>query len=342
MTGTLAVIEPYQVRSTRYVQIVKLAQRQANVPIYLEQSGRAYLALWPLTTTESNYQASLADRDNNGIQAVCFQEKAGMTEVPVKGWQIESPLTGEYALTIESRNNAGQYALVVNTYSNLALECSLPSTSMFSREQITFSAKLTDGQQMPGNARVMVYLSRPGSDQRQQIALNDNGKDGDASANDGIYSCRRQIGVTAATEPGCWFAQFSADGTSGTHRFRRTAGLYFQHAIPGGSILAAIDEYRWSGDDNQRYLALKVPVRIHQPGRYQLSGIIAKGKQNIAWAKETRQFDRGISYCFLVFPEPEDSQNSATSDPLLAQMQLVSLERMELAGPRRDYRINSN
>ena len=200
-------------RSTRYVRIVKLAGT-SSLPVYLDDSSQAYLALWPLDNDRNDYRIQLNTDRQPDMTVTNLHEKAGLARdvQNLKSLHIERPVAGEYTLTIEqNRSQSREYAMVVNTYGKLTMDYSLSSSNIFNHNKFALFAHLQCEKKPVIGAQVKVSLSRHGSEQKQDVVLHDDGKNGDNKANDGIYTARMKAGRDI-TETGTWFARFYAEG----------------------------------------------------------------------------------------------------------------------------------
>lgn len=347
--------EPHRVVSERYIEFVVLNQGETDkqIDLALEDCKEAYVAVWPLHAASrgEDFEFILDTSQQRGIRAEATgrldsPEFAGLPPV-YKAYKIQSAQRGVYPAQLKVSGSRGArqvYGVVANQEkSELTLTVHLSHDQAFTGTPLSFFAALKYQGQPVTNATVVAQICKEGSGQLTDISLLDDGQKQDSHAADGIYTAQAIVGSEIAREPGPWFIRFHASGNvpGSQHRFQRTASLYFHHAAAAGVIMNPVREYQLNRGKTDQ-LIFKVPVQIQSPGKYRLTGMLIGKKENklrsIAWSMETRQIaDVGEHHYFLTF-HGADIQAAGMAGPYRLDMELFSLDRLELAArSRRHY-----
>lgn len=340
--------DSYRAVSTRYVEFVSLPadQPECNIPIYLEQADRAYVAVWPLhqTTRGDTFQISLDTQGSRSMRVAEnkeFEGDAAEMGVPAGGQclVVDKSERGHYPLhLIAGRSQQKRvYAVVVNAHSELKLHFHLSSLHGFSGMPLDMFAELKDGNTAITGATVTVEVAKEGGKQFDKITLFDNGQNGDAVANDGIYTAHRTVGRDIAKETGCWLLRAFASGTSG-QPFQRSASLYFHHYTTTAKIHAP-EHAQWIENDGQRKLVVSVPVTCEQPGHYRLMGVLSSSAHKpLAWAMTSKQISEAGQLTYkLVFAGEHIGD---IQGPFHLRLDLLSLDTLDLAAEPVEALVN--
>jgi pimeloyl-ACP methyl ester carboxylesterase len=351
--------EAYRAFSTRYIEFIPMSAEKTScdIPVLLEDSEHAHVVVWPLHQMQRGEIFTLA-LDNKGQRGMQISDSKNIemdgTEMSLpQGGQclvIAQATRGEYPLRITTARSAQtrMFAVVVNSESKLTLQFSLSSLYGFDGMPLDICATLRDGTNPITGAQVTVDVAREGSKEFARITLNDDGMNGDARANDGVYATRATIGRNFARETGDWLLRVFASGVNGSgQRFQRSAKVYFQHCQRSGEIHKPVhEEALYDSAHKLTQLGFSVPVAIYQPGRYRLLGTLYVNASDgsltpIAWTMDSRQIANTSQKTYeLMFPG-EDIGN--TSGPFHLKLELFSLDRIEMAAePLEGYWTKSN
>lgn len=353
MQNKVRKTQPHRVETTRYVDFVRITATESSkdFPIFLENSDKAYIAVWPIGKKhqDDSYSITLPTTLVQEHRSLGLSE---MMNLPRRGQVIvvDNPSQGKYSLTLTQKQSLSKvYAILVNTHSKLTLGAQLSRQYGFAGMPLTLSVDLQNDDMPIRGVQVEAHVYKRKPQNRKDIkhfSLKDDGLAGDVRANDGIYTLRKVLGEEIAEKPGQWIVRVAAHGKcprTGS-AFKRSARLSFRHCALRGLIGKPHREYQIR---NRRgkwgHIVFKVPVHVYEPGKYRLFGVLSGKDRNngraIAWAMETREIkQQGSKMYFLSFPGA-DIRAANIAGPFRLDLQLFSLDHFEMAAlPQADYR----
>jgi triacylglycerol esterase/lipase EstA (alpha/beta hydrolase family) len=244
-------------------------------------------------------------------------------------YSLLDPEPGQWAVEVTGVSGTGvDYAVSAWIQDpRVTLEGGFARQSIASGEDLVLQATLREQGVPLLGASARAFVELPGGTSAG-VALHDDGSNGDATANDGIYSGLRSM----VTEPGLHRVVFIADGNDATgHRFsRETFGL--ATVSNGQAHVTSFDDAGVDTNGNGYYDQLVVHAHVHadNAGPYHVLAILGDSVGHTHQASVRQDLAAGDNTVALVFDGSELYHNRIDGPYVLSSLRLAQDNDIDL------------
>lgn len=239
-------------------------------------------------------------------------------------FSIANPAQGQWTVRVKAAQSLPggqvQWAVLSSQESQVSLDLSTTETWQKFNNQVTLQATLKDGATAVTGAVANAEIVAP-SGAKTEITLVDNGSNGDAQANDGVYT-----GKFTASEAGVYRLAADTNSSKWGIPVQRTA----VGQIPVGSDAASLSiGYTDTGIDNDgdgyyNYLRINVPVSVKTAGTYRVVGTLYDAASNkMVDADASLVLGAGANTIALNFDGKQIAENNGSGTFTLRDLQLI-------------------
>jgi hypothetical protein len=215
----------------------------------------------------------------------------------------------------------GAVLLVAEPASSVTLSTWAAPLARLPGQNESLLAELKNGEAPIREATVTAYLTAPDQEiESKEIALSDNGANGDAVKDDGIYTADLP---DLPPTPGLWSVRIEARGPG--DRFARTSSAGF---VTDAATAPLSGESAVLTNDS---LNVFVTPNVKKSGKYRLDLTVADAKlrTSLAWAEQTFDLKEGSQSLAIAIPR-KLIEGAATD--LIVDIRLLSYDPPSIAG----------
>lgn len=318
--------------SRAYVRTVPLST--GSRPVEIASLGSSRLLVWTIASGGAGAVPALRAPGGRVLSADASRSADGsIRRIPIDTGELGLDLPGAQQAIEVRAAEGGTYVIETAAAAKGALTIVVaePDSALtlsahagpLSRtdEPIALVATLRDGGAGVAGARVVARLASPGGRGGEEIALVDDGRHGDGTADDGTYGAA----IQGARAPGFWSVRFDAEGATARGAFARTSSSGFM-SESGAAVLSRTVDARHGREG----LRVEAHAEVRTAGRYRYEVVAATppdadgSQRSVAWMESPRTLAAGQQALALTIPRALLGDHAA--DPLFLDVRLVGLD----------------